>query len=69
MTRLLRTLSRLGVSRGLFGGSRRWLMVGIVATALRYAGRLVARKPEVVFTGELSPGDRIQIRAIPPDER
>ncbi|HZR13399.1 MAG TPA: hypothetical protein VFC33_09120 [Acidimicrobiia bacterium] len=69
MANLLRTLARLGLRRGLLGGSRRWLIVGVVAASLRLAGRLAARTPEVVFTGELSPGDRIQIRAIPPEER
>lgn len=68
MANLLRTFARLGLRRGLLGGSRRWLIVGVVATGLRVAGRLAARKPEVVFTGELSPGDRIQIRAIDPQE-
>jgi hypothetical protein len=29
----------------------------------------MSRKPEVVYTAELAPGERIEIRALPPEER
>jgi hypothetical protein len=66
---LLRTLARNGLRRGLLEGRRGWLMVGVTATGLRLLARVMSRKPEVVYSAELSPGDRIEIRALPPEER
>ena len=65
---MLRTLARNGLRRGLLEGRRGWLMVGVTATGLRLVARLTARKPEVVYRTKLSPGDRLEIRALPPDE-
>jgi hypothetical protein len=65
---LLRTLARNGLRRGLVEGRRGWLMVGVTATGLRILARVMSRKPEVVYSAELSPGDRIEVRALPPEE-
>jgi hypothetical protein len=65
---LLRTLARNGLRRGLVEGRRGWLMVGVTATGLRILARVMSRKPEVVYSAELSPGDHIEIRALPPEE-
>jgi hypothetical protein len=64
---LLRSLARNGMRRGLLNGSRPWLIIGISATGLRIAARLLAKKPEVVFSSKLLPGERIQISALPPE--
>jgi hypothetical protein len=64
---VLRSLARKGMRRGLLGGSRTWLVIGISATGLRVAARLLARRPEVVFSTELHAGERLQITALPPD--
>jgi hypothetical protein len=65
----LRPLARQGLRRGLLEGRRGWLVVGLTATGLRLVGRIMARKPEVVYSAELKPGERIEIRALPPEER
>ena len=68
MPSVLRTLARSGLRRGLLEGRRGWLMIGVTATGLRLLGRLTSRKPEVVYRTELSPGERLEIRAVPPAE-
>jgi hypothetical protein len=62
---LLGRLSRAGMRRGLFEGSRGWLYLGLAATALRIV-RYVASESEVVETIELKKGETIQIRSVPP---
>ncbi len=69
MPSVLRPLARTGLRRGLLEGRRAWLWVGLTATALRVIARVTSRKPEVVYSAELSPGDRLEIRALPPEER
>jgi hypothetical protein len=66
---LLRPLARKGLRRGLLEGRRGWLVVGLTATGLRLIARMMSRKPEVVYTTELEPGERIEIRALPPEQR
>lgn len=58
---LLRSAERLGINRGLFGGSRGWLYVGTGLWTLRTVRRLAERRPEVLISEELKPGERIVI--------
>ena len=58
---LLRTIERLGVSRGVFGSSRGWMYVGGGLWTLRTVRRLAQRKPEVLLREELAPGQRLII--------
>ena len=58
---MLRTLTRLAVSQGLLGGSRRWLAVGTAAMALRALIRLTTREPKVVYSEDLAPGESLLI--------
>ncbi len=58
---MLRTLFRIGVTRGLLGGSRPWLIVGALAGGLRLVGRMAAREPDVVYSEKLEPGRRLVI--------
>ena len=58
---LLRSAERLGINRGLFGGSRGWLYVGTGLWTLRTVRRLAERKPEILISEELKPGQRIVI--------
>ena len=60
-TGLLRSAERLGINRGLFGGSRSWLYVGTGLWTLRTVRRLAERKPEILISEELKPGQRIVI--------
>jgi hypothetical protein len=58
---LLRSAERLGINRGLFGGSRSWLYLGTGLWTLRTVRRLAERKPEILISEELKPGQRIVI--------
>lgn len=58
---LLRTVERLGVSRGVFGASKGWFYVGTGLWTLRKVRSLGERKPEVLLSERLRPGDRIVI--------
>ena len=60
MTRLLRTITRLGLSRGL-GGSRGWLKLGLIAGGLRLIGKWIGDEPEVVYCETLDPGHTVTI--------
>ena len=58
---MLRSLTRLGVYRGLLGGNRGWMALGAVAVGLRGLGRLAAKEPKVVFSEQLDPGQTLLI--------
>ena len=62
-------LVRTGLRRGLVEGSRGWLYVGITAAALGIARRLLTEPPETVFEAEIKPGQAIEIRTVPRDDR
>ncbi len=64
MSRIDRGLGFLqsrGVQRGIMGNSRAWFWVAVITWVLRRVRRLVGGEPEVVFRGELKPGQAIQI--------
>ena len=65
MAALLDRLLRTGLRRGLVGGSRPWLYVGLTAGALRLFRRVVT-EPETVYRTELRPGEHVEIRVLPP---
>jgi hypothetical protein len=58
---LLRLLQTRGVARGIRGTSRTWFWIAVVAWVLRRVRRVIGSEPEVVFRGELKPGQTIQI--------
>lgn len=58
---ILRTVERLGVSRGVFGASKGWFYVGTGLWTLRKVRSLGERKTEVLMREPLRPGDRIVI--------
>lgn len=60
---ILSFLTRVGMRRGLFDGSKGWLYVGLAATALRVVRRVITEQ-EVVETIELKPGEAIEIRTV-----
>jgi hypothetical protein len=66
---LLRRARTEGITRGLIGGNRLWLVVGGLAwgaQALRWA---VRREEEVVFREVLEPGEQLVITAREPSAR
>lgn len=58
---LLRTVERLGVNRGVFGGNRGWFYVGTGLWTLRKVRGLAQRQPEILLRETLRPGDRMTI--------
>jgi hypothetical protein len=58
---LLGFLQTRGVQRGIFGTSRAWFWIAIVAWVLRRVRRVVGSEPELVFRGEIKPGQAIRI--------
>ncbi|MBA3268119.1 MAG: hypothetical protein H0T70_07660 [Acidimicrobiia bacterium] len=58
---MLRTLTRIAISRGLFGGSRRWVGIGTVVVGLRALGRLANKEPKLVYSEDLAPGESLVI--------
>ncbi|HEX2576972.1 MAG TPA: hypothetical protein VHK88_11535 [Aquihabitans sp.] len=58
---LFRTAERLGITRGLFGGSKGWFYVGTGLWTLRTIRRMAERKSEVLVSEVLEPGQRLVI--------
>jgi hypothetical protein len=58
---VLKTLVRIGLTKGLLGGSKPWLILGAAAGGVRLLGRMAAREPEVVYCEKLEPGQRLVI--------
>ncbi|HKH06744.1 MAG TPA: hypothetical protein VKA65_16360 [Acidimicrobiales bacterium] len=63
--RLLQYLQRTGMRKGLMGTSRSWLYVFVGTLALRRVRRMVGSEPEIVFRGELQPGQAFTIDHLP----
>ncbi len=62
---LLRLGMRHGLRRGLLGGSTAWLVVGGAAVVGHLALRGLARNEDVVWSGELQPGQVVTVRHVP----
>ena len=67
MMDLLVRLARTGLRRGIRTGSRRWLVTGITAGLLAVARRVLTEPPKTVYRAELKPGERLEIRTLPPN--
>lgn len=50
---------RRAITDGVFGGNRRWLVLGGLAWALRAYQWASDRQPEVVYRAELRPGETL----------
>jgi hypothetical protein len=61
---VLRSLTRVGLRRGLLGGSRPWTVLFVVAGGLRLLQRIAEGK-EVVFSEKLEPGTTLVITNDP----
>jgi hypothetical protein len=59
--RVLRIAQRNGLRKGVLGTSRGWLYVFFASVLLRRLRRAVGSEPEVVFRGELRPGQAFSI--------
>lgn len=67
MMDILIRLARTGLRRGIRYGSRRWLITGITAGLLALVQRMITEPPKAVYSTELEPGERLEIRTIPPN--
>jgi hypothetical protein len=59
--RVVQILRRNGVRKGIFGGSRGWAAVAVGTWGYTTLKRMARREPELVFSEELKPGQRIVI--------
>ncbi len=50
---------RRAITEGVFGGNRRWLVLGGLAWALRAYQYASTREPEVVYRAEIRPGETL----------
>jgi hypothetical protein len=66
MMEILVRLARTGLRRGIRTGSRRWVVTGITAGLLVIVQRFLAESPKTVYRTELQPGERLEIRTLPP---
>lgn len=57
----LAALQRLGLRKGVGGSSRPWLYVFVAALGLRKARQMIGSEYEVVWRGEVRPGETIRI--------
>lgn len=62
-------IRRNAIYRGFFGGSRGWLVVGVVMFGGKALRRVLGRSEELVANEVLKPGQFIRIEAIRPTTR
>jgi hypothetical protein len=65
LDRGLQMMQRNGVRRGVFGGSRGWFWVAVGTWGVRRLRRAVGSEPELVYRGELRPGQTFEIDHLP----
>ena len=58
---MLTWLIRIAVRKGLLGGSRRWLFMGMLAGLGKLLRRMAQSQREVVYREELKPGETVVI--------
>lgn len=63
---MLKELRSRSLREGVFGGSRRWLAVGVFVWILRAVQWAMQRPSEVVYRGRLEPGETLVVAARPP---
>ncbi len=61
---LITRIARTGFRKGVLEGSRPWLYAAVAATGVRLLQRVVRPAPRTVYSEELKPGDRLEIRAV-----
>lgn len=61
LDRVMGLAVRTGVRKGLLGGQRRWLALGILAYGFRTVRRWAERRPEVVYRTSLEPGQALLV--------
>jgi hypothetical protein len=59
---------RRAITDGLFGGNRRWLVLGGLAWALRALQWASTRDEHVVYAAELKPGETLVLSREAPED-
>lgn len=62
-------LRQRSLRKGLLGGHRGWMAVGVLVWAPRVLRRLAGRHEELIATERLLPGETIQLTAVAPPTR
>ncbi len=62
-------LRQRSLQRGLLGGHRGWMAVGVLVWAPRVLKRRAGRNEELIATERLLPGQSIQLTALKPPTR
>jgi hypothetical protein len=62
---LLRRLARLGFRKGMGGGGRAWLALGVLSW-FAARSREKSKEPPPLYREVLAPGESIAIRVLPP---
>ena len=62
-------LRQRSLQRGLFGGHRGWMAIGVLVWLPRVLKRLAGRHQELIATERLRPGQTIQLTAVEPPTR
>jgi hypothetical protein len=62
---VLRRLSTLAISRGLFGGSKPWLVIGGAIGVIRFLQWAAGTQEQTVYAEELQPGETLVISREP----
>jgi hypothetical protein len=57
----LRFIQTRGVRKGIYGSSRGWFWVAVVTFGVRRLRRAIGSEYEVVYKGELKPGEILEI--------
>lgn len=63
---LLSDVRRRALTKGLFGGSRPWLLLGIAAWTVRGLQWALRSEPKIVYRSRLEVGETIVLRNEPP---
>ena len=62
-------LRQRSLQRGLFGGHKGWMAVGVFVWGPRLYKRFAGRNEELIATERLRPGQSIQLTAVAPPTR
>jgi hypothetical protein len=65
----LPTARRKAITEGLFGGNKRWLVLGSLAWGLRAYQYATTRDERVVYAAELKPGETLVLRRQAPKKQ
>jgi hypothetical protein len=58
-----------GITEGVLGGNRRWLVLGGLAWGIRAIGAATRSEPRVVYRKRLRPGEQLVISERQPDSK